>query len=270
MTVSLPETEHPDATMRYGAIGTQVADVFEPPAATDSLVLLPHGGFWLDSDRMRTWAAGHALAAAGHLTVTVAYRSGVGSWTAALDDIATAIEQIQLSGREWTIHNEAPRTITLVGHSSGGQLALWAASRASLPSGSRWRAGSRLVTGAVAVAPLADLRRAAELGLGDGAVRDFLGGAPEDVPDAYAVADPSALTPAVPVHVLHGADDEVVPAELSERYGTHLRESGATGWEVEILDSAPHRSWGDPTSPAWPVLLRAVDRVAGREPVLPA
>ncbi len=267
MTVSAPDAEHPDATMRYGAIGTQVADVFEPAAPTDSVVLLLHGGFWLDSDRMRTWAAGHALAAAGHLTATVAYRSGVGSWSAALDDIVTAIEQIQLSGREWTIHNEAPRTVTLVGHSSGGQLALWAASRPSLPPRSRWHGGDLHVTGAVALAPLADLRRAADLGLGGGAVRDFLGGTPDEVPDVYAVADPAALFPAIPVHVLHGADDEVVPAELSERYGAHLRASGAIDWDVDILDSAPHRSWGDPSSRVWPQVVRAVDRVSGRDVV---
>jgi acetyl esterase/lipase len=267
MTASVPVTEHPDATMRYGAIGTQVADVFEPEAPTDSIVLLLHGGFWLESDRMRTWAAGHALAAAGHLTATVAYRSGVGSWAAAFDDIVTAVEQIQLSGREWTIHNEAPRKITLVGHSSGGQLALWAASRPSLPPRSRWHGGELHVTGAVALAPLADLRRAADLDLGGGAVRDFLGGSPDEMPDVYALADPAALVPAVPVHVLHGADDDVVPAELSENYAQHLRASAATNGLVEILDSAPHRSWGDPSSAAWPVVLRALDRVAGHDVV---
>ncbi|HWC21654.1 MAG TPA: alpha/beta hydrolase [Flexivirga sp.] len=253
------DVENPDASMRYGSVSSQVADVFEPPKATDSLVLLLHGGFWDDADRMRAWSAGHALAEAGHLTAAVEYRRGKGRWQDALDDVVQAIDQIQLSGREWTVHNEVPRCITVVGHSAGGQLALWAASRASLPTTSRWHAGDIQVTGAVVMAPLADLRRAAELGIGDGAAAAFLGGSPEQVPDNYAIADPSLLTPSVPVRMLHGPDDDVVPVEISERYAAHLRETGVTDWEFTAVDGADHRSWGDPSSPSWPTLTAAIE-----------
>lgn len=255
------DVENPDASMRYGSVGSQVADVFEPPEATDSLVLLLHGGFWDDSDRMRAWSAGHALAAAGHLTAAVEYRRGKGRWQDALDDVVQAIDQIQLSGREWTVRNEVPRCITVVGHSAGGQLALWAASRASLPATSRWHTEDIQVTGAVALAPLADLRRAAELGLGDQAVAGFLGGLPAEVPDNYALTDPSLLMPSVPVQLLHGPGDDVVPVELSERYAAHLRDTGVTGWDFTKVDGAGHRSWGDPSSSAWPKLTAAIERV---------
>lgn len=255
--------ENPDASMRYGSVGTQVADVFEPPRATDSLVLLLHGGFWGDeSDRMRTWSAGHALAAAGHLTAAVSYRRGKGRWQDTLDDVVQAIDQIQLSGREWTVHNEMPRAITVVGHSAGGQLALWAASRASLPATSPWHADDIQVTGAVALAPVADLRRAAELGIGGGAVQDFLGGTPDEVPNAYAAADPCLLQPTIPVRVLHGRDDDVVPVELSERYAVHLRQTGCVGWDFGKSDNDDHTSWGDPSSPAWSAVAAAVEDVA--------
>lgn len=251
--------ENPDASMRYGAVCTQVADVFEPPEPTDSLVLLLHGGFWDDADRMRAWSAGHALAKAGHLTAAVEYRRGKGRWQDALDDVVQAIDQIQLSGREWTVHNEVPRSITVVGHSAGGQLALWAASRSSLPPTSRWHADNIQVTGAVALAPIADLRRAAELGIGDNAVTSFLGGAPAEVPDNYAITDPSLLTPSVPVRLLHGPGDDVVPVELSERYVAHLQDVDATGAELIRIGGADHRSWGDPTSAAWSALIVAVN-----------
>ncbi|MBB2891982.1 alpha/beta hydrolase family protein [Flexivirga oryzae] len=255
--------ENPDASMRYGSVSTQVADVFEPPDATDSLVLLLHGGFWDDPDRMRAWSAGHALAEAGHLTAAVEYRRGNGGWRNALDDVVQAIDQIQLSGREWTIHNEVPRAITVVGHSAGGQLALWAASRSSLPSTSRWFTTDIQVTGAVALAPIADLRLAAELGLGDAAVPRFLGGAPDELPDHYALADPSLLTPSVPVRILHGPDDDVVPVEISERYAQHLGESGTADWKFSKVDGADHRSWGDPSTAAWSALTTALDDVTG-------
>lgn len=236
------DTTYPDATMRYGATARQVADVFEPSDATDSLVLLLHGGLWRDSDRMRTWAAGRALAEAGHLTATVEYRHGPGQWRQAFEDIETAIEAIQLSGREWTIHNDAPRRITLVGHSSGGQLALWAAARAGT-----------LVTGAVALAPAAALAVMGEEGLGDGAVEEFLGGTAADVPEAYAAADPLGLAPQVPVWILHGTADTVIPLAISERYA-----AAHPGVRLEAIDGADHVGWGEPTSTTWPHLLDAM------------
>lgn len=255
------ETTYPDATMRYGSVGSQVADVFEPEDAVDSLVILLHGGFWRDSDRTRTWAAGRAISEAGHLTATMQYRKGPGSWQAAFDDVVTAIEQLQLSGREFTLHNEAPRRLTLVGHSSGGQLALWAASHASLPTGSRWRTTSPMVTGVLALAPAADLTRMSELGVGEGAVEEFLGGTPVEAPDAYAAADPARLLPSVPVEVLHGAADTVIPPALSEAYAARLAEQGVTDCRLEVVDGVDHTSWGDPSSAAWPAVLAALGRL---------
>ncbi|MET8520997.1 alpha/beta hydrolase [Nocardioides sp. NPDC004968] len=239
------DTTYPDATMRYGATARQVADVFEPAEATDSLVLLLHGGMWRDSDRMRTWSAGRALAEAGHLTATVEYRHGPGQWRQAFEDVETAIESIQLSGREWTIHNDAPRRITLVGHSSGGQLALWAASREGT-----------LVTGVVALAPAAALATMSQEGLGDGAVEEFLGGTPSETPEAYATADPLGLAPQIPVRILHGAADGVIPLAISERYA-----AAHPGVRLEVVDGADHTAWGDPTSTAWSHLLTAVSQV---------
>jgi len=233
---------YPDATMRYGATDRQVADVFEPDAPTDSLVLLLHGGWWRDSDRVRTWAAGRALAEAGHLTATVAYRTGAGQWAAALEDLGTAIEQIGLSGREWTVHNAAPRRTTLVGHSAGGQLALVAASRPVAP-----------LTGVLALAPAAALAEMSAQGIGEGAVEEFLGGTPGSAPAAYATADPIGLVPGVPVRILHGAGDEVIPAQISRLYA-----AAHAGVALEVLPDAEHAAWGDPSSAVWPRMLEAV------------
>ncbi|WP_143965467.1 alpha/beta hydrolase family protein [Gordonia zhaorongruii] len=251
------DVENPDASMRYGSSASNIADVFEPAEPTDSLVLLLHGGFWDAPDRFRTWAAGHALAAAGHLTASVGYRHGAGGWASAFDDVVTAIDQIQLSGREWTLHNEAPRTITLVGHSAGGHLALWAASRSSLPGGARWKTENLQVTGVVALAPIADLARAADLDIADGAVERFIGGTPTEVPDAYSMADPAQLSPAIPVRLLHGADDDIVPVELSERYAQKAG-SKAT---LDVVDGVGNAEWGDPSSDAWQRLTAAIDEV---------
>src|SRR5699024_7195693 len=104
----------------------------------------------------------------------------------------------------------ANRPPTLVGHSAGGHLALWWALGAT-PE----RAPGRVV----ALAPVADLARAHAENLGDGAVRDLLGGGPSEFPERYAVADPapelSSYAGTADLVVLHGDADDRVPVEHS-------------------------------------------------------
>ena len=68
----------------------------------------------------------------------------------------------------------------------------------------------------VSLAGVVDLRLAADLGLGTGAVDAFMGATPSEAPEAYAAADPAVLTPAVPVVLLHGGT--IVPLGISESY----------------------------------------------------
>jgi len=101
----------------------------------------------------------------------------------------------------------------VIGHSAGGHLALWSAT--SCPP--------RGLQAVVALAPVADLALAWQLGLGGGAAASWLGGGPADAPDRYAAADPSVLpAPRVPTTVIHGRTDSVVPLELSRRYVEHV------------------------------------------------
>nr|MDP9466930.1 S9 family peptidase [Actinomycetota bacterium] len=66
---------------------------------------------------------------------------------------------------------------------------------------------------------VADLREAARLGLGSGAVAALLGGDPVDVPERLAAADPLGLLPTgVPTVCVHGQTDDVVPVAQSEAY----------------------------------------------------
>ena len=75
-----------------------------------------------------------------------------------------------------------PDRVVVVGHSAGGHLALWLASGDRAP----W------LTGVLALAPAADLGEVARLGLSEGAAVALVGGTPDDLPDAWADADPGA------------------------------------------------------------------------------
>jgi pimeloyl-ACP methyl ester carboxylesterase len=123
-----------------------------------------------------------------------------------------------------------------VGHSAGGQLALWSASREDP------RVPVRRVAALAAVCNLA--------AAGDPAW-ELLGGTPEQVPDRFAAADPMQLVPlGVPTLLMHGAEDETVPVARSRRYA---EAASAAGDEVELIEPIPggHRVYIDPRSEAW-------------------
>ncbi|MER7399275.1 alpha/beta hydrolase, partial [Streptomyces sp. NPDC000151] len=118
------------------------------------------------------------------------------------------------------------------------------------------------VTAAVAVAPVADLARAHELRLSEGAVAEFLTGA--GVAERIAEVDPVRLPPRVPVTVLHGTDDPDVPVELSRRYVAAHRDTGRGAPAVRELSGVGHYAAVTPGTAACGALVTAL-REASRE-----
>lgn len=255
----------PDLELRYGQLSDQVAGVWRPPVpGPHPVVVVVHGGFWRARyDRAHTGPMCAALAAEGYVAASIEYRrtGNGGGWPATFDDVAAAVDTVP-----GLLAGQAPGAadagrVVLLGHSAGGQLALWAASRHRLARPNRWArdAVPPGLRGVVALAPVADLVRAAELRLSDGAVHDFLGGDPATVPDRYATADPVRLAPAgVPTVLVHGTDDESVPLELSERYAAAAGEHAS----LVALPGTGHFELIDPLSAAWTTVVERVAAVA--------
>src|SRR4029077_8877020 len=136
---------------------------------------------------------------AGYMVAVPEYRrAGMAEegWTGTFSDIALAADHVAAIARA---HGADASAVTGAAHSAGGHLALWAAARPGLPPGSPWR-GAFPATGVVSLAGCSSLRLCAEWNLGGGAARSWRGGAPEEVPALYDVADPAAPPPpAVPV-----------------------------------------------------------------------
>jgi acetyl esterase/lipase len=221
----------------------------EGPMPAPVAVVL-HGGFWRAAygiELARPLAAD--LADAGFAAVAVEYRrvGNGGGWPATPADVAAAVDA--LSGLP-----EADRLdlahVTAIGHSAGGHLAAWLAGRARLPEGAPGGRPRVRVTAAVLQAAVLDLGRADEQRLGDGAVRDLLGGGPAEVPERFAAADPVRLLPTgAAVLCVHGAADAVVPVEQSERYA---QAAAAAGDRVEVrVVPGDHMTVIDPASSAW-------------------
>jgi acetyl esterase/lipase len=243
----------PDLVLRYGRRDDQQVDLRLARRTGAPIVVLLHGGFWrMAWDRTHTRPMADGLAAAGFAVATPEYAriGGGGGWPGTFDDVAQAVAVLPTLLTDALGDAVDPRTIVLAGHSAGGQLALWSASEVLAPE----------YVGVVALAPVADLTEAFRLDLDAGAVLDLLGGRPDQVPDRYDRADPCRLPPpSAPVVVLHGRDDEKVPAQLSQRYATHA------DVHLRLLDGVGHFDLIDPRSAAWPGVLAAINGVARRD-----
>lgn len=143
--------------------------------------------------------------------------------------------------------------VVLVGHSAGGQLALWAAGRPSLPAGAVGSAPRVTASAVVALASVTNLERAGVH------ARSLLGGEPTVHPERWAQADPARSVPTVPVLVAHPAADETVPLARSQEYVDRCRTAGA---KVTLVapEGEIHRDPIDPSSATWAAAVEWLDR----------
>ncbi|MFC7547091.1 alpha/beta hydrolase family protein [Plantactinospora sp. GCM10030261] len=247
----------PDQTIAYGDHPDQVVDLRWPAAPTERpypLVVVIHGGFWRSEyDRRHTGPLATALAELGYPVAQLEYRrtgQPGGGWPATGDDVVAGLTALPglLADRADIVAAGPP---ILLGHSAGGQLALWSAG-AGVP-----------VAGVLALAPVADLVEAHRRDLDDGAVTALLGGGPDEVPERYAAADPAlTVPPPAPVVVVHGTADRQVPVEISRHYVAAATTAGGDVTLVE-LPGCEHFGLIDPLSEAWPrvtAALRAIHR----------
>jgi acetyl esterase/lipase len=260
----------PDRTLSYGPLPEHVVDVRLPAVGSGpaALAVVVHGGFW-----KAEWDRGHAgeqsagLAAAGYVVATVEYRRvrmAGGGWPGTLDDVALLTETVPALVAAALPGRVDPARTVLIGHSAGGHLVTWAASRHRLPASSPWHRAEPLPVGVVSLAGVLDLALAAALGLGGDATQALLGGGPEALPERYADADPARLLPTgVPTVLVHGTQDEEVPLEVSRSY---TAAAAAADQQVTLheLSGADHMALIDPASPAWPAVLAAVTEALPR------
>jgi len=103
----------------------------------------------------------------------------------------------------------------------------------------------------VALAAVSELATADQQRLGNGAAGALMGGSAAEHPDRYAQADPAGLLPiGVPLRVIHGSLDDVVPAAMSRSFADRARGAGdEVDWRE--LAGQDHFDLIDPESAAW-------------------
>jgi acetyl esterase/lipase len=245
--VTLPQRPAGARWIAYGDDRSQFVELTLPTGEPKGVVVVVHGGFWkaaYDIEYGRPLAA--SLAEHGWAAWNVEYRrvGNGGGDPATFDDVATAIDALAEQDLDLS------RVLGL-GHSAGGHLVTWAASRGRYP---RWQTSVDL-TGVVAQAGVLSLDAAYDEHLGGGAVAAFLGHRPG--PDD-ARLDPIQQVPLeIPVHCIHGTDDTTVPVSQSRDYVAAARAAGATAGLTEV--AGDHFVVIDPRSGVWRETLTVLD-----------
>ncbi|MGH9671866.1 MAG: alpha/beta hydrolase family protein [Bryobacteraceae bacterium] len=221
------------------------------PGAPVAIVI--HGGFWRAAyglDHIERLA--EALPPLGIATWNVEYRrigQPDGGWPGTVDDVERAAAHLGKLGAE---HGLDLARVIAIGHSAGGHLALSLAARKPIP-----------LRGVISLAGVADLRRAWELQLSRGVVREFLGAAPEEDPERCRAASPIDRLPfGVRQLLVHGDRDETVPIEISRR---HVEAARALGDDARLitLAGAGHMEVIDPGAAVWHEIEDAVRELIG-------
>jgi len=225
----------------------QTADLHVPRGdGPFAVAVILHGGYWQATyGKLTTRPIALDLARRGVAAWNVEYRrlgrGQGGGWPMTFDDVATAIDHLATLAD----HRLDLGAVSGVGHSAGGQLALWAAARPDLPAAAPGAAPRVRLREVAALAPVTDLGRAGA------SARMLVGGSPEEVPDRVAQADPIRRAPlGVPVLLVHPADDATVSVRHSRAYAAA---ASAGGGDVTLVEPARggHRAVIDPGEPGW-------------------
>lgn len=232
------EAKLPPATVvaRYGADDLRSGELRLPAGKGPfPVAILIHGGCWMAQMDTRRGIAplAEALRARGIATWNIEYRrigNDGGGWPGTFEDVAAGMDHLAVLAKTQPLDLNR---VTLVGHSAGAHLALWAASRPKL--GGRWAGAGAVkpvsvvaIDGPAALAPFVGID--AEV-CGAPVIVPLMGGTPAERPDAYRIASPAD-------HLPLGVRQLLVEAALGGLMKPYVAAAKAAGDTVEVLEPA--------------------------------
>lgn len=256
----------PARRIAYGATPSQYAELFLPAGTGPfPVAVLIHGGCWtvqFGGIRQMRDIAG-ALTAQGIAVWNVEYRchdEEGGGYPGMYQDVATAVDLLRSEPAV-----DLSR-IVAVGHSAGGHLAQWAASRHRLPSWSpAWVADPLPLPVVISLGGLADLRnQAAQIRRGcERATAQLAGVRTPQRPDVFADTSPAEMLPAgIRTVLVHGERDDVSPPAVGADYARRAIAAGDEA-EVIVLPGGGHYDEVATASPCWPIVECAIRHALG-------
>lgn len=223
------------------------ADFFLPDSPSNGpLVIFCHGGGWISGDRTVYQEEAEWLASLGIAAASADYRlAPLNTFPACIADLQDFVIYVRAHAERFGVD---PNRIVSMGNSAGGHLSAMLA-LCDTYFGTDPNPGNFKVNGAVAVCPITDLTapREGHYPISWSFIEQFLGSidAPQEV---LRAASPICHVSSndMPMILIHGDEDDIVPIDQSIRLHEALRAVGAPT-ELHVLEGEMHGF----TMPAW-------------------
>ena len=218
----------------YGVADSQplLLDTYRPQPAQEKgrAVILIHGGMW-------TGARGEWFHRIRHRRPPSRWRGWPEPLAGPLDDAQEAVRWSRVHAPEYDID---PNRVAAFGWSAGGQLAALLGTCETRQDYGSVSILSR-VNLAVVLAADIDLAACTQPPARDEVIA-LLGGTPDEVPEQYFDASPLSWIDrgTVPILIIHGLQDDVVPIDQSCRFAAALRAAGVPTRHIELPDIGHH------------------------------
>ena len=249
-----------DQRVAYGPAKSQYADLYLPKRAKGAVpvVILVHGGCWNAQIPADTMAGNAADLARGGVAVWhIEYRrigEPGGGYPGMYEDVGAAFDKL----REVAVANNLDLgRITVVGHSSGGHLGMWAAARGKLPAGHPRRGADPLpVRAVINVGGVPDIQHAADLlpiaCSGDLKIAQIVGEKSAERPDPFADTSANKLLPlGIRTRSIMGEFDDIVPPYLGLWWQRFSTRKGDLDNDTTTIKGAGHFDLVAVSEPEW-------------------
>lgn len=249
-----------DAALQFGELRLPVTANNEPLP----LVIIIHGGCWVtafaDYRFMDDFSA--AITELGYATWNIEYRAiGTGGeWPVIFQDVSKAIDYVETLAQSYAI--DATK-VAVIGHSAGGHLALWAASRHQIPSNSLlYKSNPLSIKGVISLAGISNV-------LGTNSCNTLANdviGLPitefnNNLFSRLHETSPLQMLPTTSTTILiSGSNDTIVPPSMGEAYFINAIEA-ADDSSHTILQGFDHFDLIDPNNSQWSLYEDSLEEI---------
>lgn len=241
----------------------QVGELRLPVTASPQLfpvVIVVHGGCWVSSlaDYHFMDNFSNAITDLGYATWNIEYRAiGTGGeWPVMFQDLNKAVDYVRTLGQAYPLDLNK---VIVIGHSAGGHIALWIASRGKLkPESVLYTENPLMIRGAISLAGIANVT-ATNTACGNEAI---------NIIGANTVARLGETSPLhmLPIGVrtilMSGRSDNIVPSSIGIEYNRKAMELGDDSKHYD-LEGMTHFDLIDPARTDWVLYQSAMKALLG-------
>lgn len=250
----------PDHRISYGKHSEQFGELYLPKENNlHPTIIMIHGGCW--QARYNLTVLGQlskALTKIGYAVWNIEFRrlGNGGGFPITFEDVAMGADFLNTIAKKYALDLNS---LTAMGHSAGGHLALWLAGRHHLSRSSKFHSNSAIkLERVISLAGIPDLVAGVEQDICRGACLNLMGGLPNKIPEQYQLASPHHLLPLnIPHWHLVGEHDPLVPVSYLEPFIQRAKQQD-THVHFEVIPEIGHFEMVMPNTVSWNYIKEAL------------